>query len=62
MAVLNWIRDNIEMLKLAVVVVGGGLALMKYSNEQREGRRIAAREMALRHLVIDGFLVAASEF
>lgn len=64
----NWVKDNVDALQFvvaasqfAIIFIGGGLALYKYWHEQSESRRIAAKETAVQHLVVDGFLLAASE-
>jgi len=61
MATLNWVKDNIAVLQFVVIVLGGGWGLYQYWHAQTESRRVAARQMAIQHLVVDGFFVAASE-
>jgi hypothetical protein len=61
MATLAWIKENTAVLQLLVIIIGGGLGLWKYWHEQNEARRIAAREMAIDQIVVNGFLIAASE-
>jgi hypothetical protein len=60
-AFIRWIKDNIVVLQFIAIVIGGGIGLYEYWQDKNESRRISARELALEHIVVDGFLAGASE-